>query len=315
MPNEPIDPPKTLRALALALAIGASPLALATSPAMAAARIGTSAAVTGDVYVRGGASGQERQAQVRETIFLEDRVRTKQESALQILLVDRSIFTVGANCDMTIDRFVYDPDSGAGEMSARVVKGAFRFMSGRIGGNNPTNVNIATPSATIGIRGTFIESIIGVDARAIADALGLESPPGASPSGAAFYILRGPGQGHNTFNNTGIMEISNSAGSQTVMTANFAVYVPGPGYPPSAPFPVTQQLLDYLSFHLRSTPNGPPVNPLNLDGSGSQQSGQSLFNQPTPGPGSEQYNFNSGHTDNHLPPPFRYGGGFRPQPF
>lgn len=263
-----------LRALALGLLLSSSPTALSVGSAYAEAQIGTSAAVQGDVFVRGG--GVETRATVNQSILLGDQVLTKQQSALQILLLDSSIFTVGENCSMVIDRFVYDPNTGAGNMAATVAKGAFRFMSGRIGADNPTNVTLSTPSAVIGIRGTFVDSVVGPDAVAIARKLCETVKPEArsqlpdcicdtslaDPNSAAFIVLRGPGDGHNSLNREGFASVSNSAGSAQITDANYAVFVPGANQEPCGPFPLPDELRDYLDFFLRSSPDGPPVNPI-----------------------------------------------------
>ena len=113
-----------LRALALGFLVSSSPLALGAGNAHAAAQVGTSAAVQGDVYVRG--AGAEERAKINQSISLGPPGADQAAERVADLLLDASIFTVGENCNMTIDRFVYDPDSGVGEMAAMVAKGAFR---------------------------------------------------------------------------------------------------------------------------------------------------------------------------------------------
>ncbi len=244
--------------------------------ATAAPTVGTSAAVRGEVFVSTG--GAQRKARVRDDIKLEDRVLTKDDSALQILLLDRSTFTVGQNCRLTIDKFVYDPETSVGEVSARVTRGAFRFMSGRIGKNNPTNASVSTPSATIGIRGTFFEGIVGEDAVALAGIAGISSP-NADLRRASLTVLRGPGTGKNTLDRSGIISVSNSAGSKTLIRPNYAVFVPAPGVAPIGPFKMTGAMQEYLDFFLRSSPNGAPVNPVETL-SGEAESGQDKFETP-----------------------------------
>ena len=202
---------RSVLALSLSGAIVfANGVGFSSSATVAAPVVGTSAAVRGNVFV--STSGAQRKAQVRDAIKLQDQVVTKDDSALQILLLDRSTFTVGQNCSMVIDRFVYDPDTSVGQISAKVAKGAFRFMSGRIGKNNPTNATVSTPSATIGIRGTFFEGVVGEDAVALAQLGGIDAAS-ANPAEASIIILRGPGRRRNTLDNPGIIEISNSGGS------------------------------------------------------------------------------------------------------
>lgn len=247
--------------------------------AHASAIVGTSAAVKGNVFVK--TSGAERKTQVNDQIKLDDEVTTKLDSALQILLLDQSTFTVGQNCKMIIDRFVYDPSTSSGKIGAQVTKGAFRFMSGNIGKNNPTNASVRTPTATIGIRGTFFEGIVGKDAIALAQLGGLPTA-GANPAGASIIILRGPGAKSNTLDKRGQITISTSGGKTSVSTSNYAVFDPGNGEPPSAPFKVTPEMQSYLDFFLRSSPKGPSENPLGVGEDASALAGQDLFEIPQP---------------------------------
>ncbi|MCP4317980.1 MAG: FecR domain-containing protein [Hyphomicrobiales bacterium] len=247
------------------------------SQAHAEAKIGVSAAVRGKVFVKSGTSTEQRKAKVDQNILLHDEVRTKQQSALQILLLDQSVFTVGENCEMIIDRFVYDPDQNAGEMSGQVLKGAFRFVSGRIGKANPTKANITTPAATIGIRGTMLEGVVGPDAITLAQLMGLLTD-GADPQRAAFIVLRGPKRNNNALAKPGIIQVGNSSGSKTISAPNYAVFVPGPGQPPIGPFKVTAEVLKYFDFYLRSSPSGPSFG--GGEQSGASQSGQDAFNLP-----------------------------------
>ncbi len=297
MPKQKPDANSVLKPLALALCLSVSGFALSTGNAQAAAQVGTSAAVRGDVFVRGGTAGEQHRAAVSDSIHLDDQIVTRQESALQILLLDRSVFTVGENCNLVIDRFIYDPDTGAGEMAAQVAQGVFRFMSGQIGGNNPTAVSIETPSAMLGTRGTFIEAIVGEDAAALADQMGLAYTSTCGTSQAGFYILRGPGLNTNSLESTGVVDVTSTGGSATISEANYAVFVPCPGAEPIGPFPVPDNVLEFLNFFLRSAPNGPSTNPVNVNTPGGEFSGQSLFNgvllDPPPAPPQGQFDPNT----------------------
>lgn len=270
---------KLHRCLIIAIAVAGlfSVQPFSAGEARAEAKVGVSAAIRGNVFVRSGAGVQEQRAQQDQSIFLQDEVLTKRQSALQILLLDESVFTVGENCEMVIDRFVYDPDKKAGEMSSTIVKGAFRFMSGRIGKNNPTKANVVTPSATIGIRGTFFEGTVGEDAIKLAALLDL---PIASADGskALFVVLRGEGRRKNTLGNTGIINVGNSAGSKTISAPGYGVFVPGPGQPPIGPFPITDEILAYFDLFLRTIPNGESTG--GGEQTGGSQSGQDSFNEP-----------------------------------
>ena len=84
-----------------------------------------------------------------------DRLITGPNGRVQILLPDETIFTLGPNSDMIIDQFVYDPAAGANRLDAIILKGAFRFVTGKVQRKRDLNVKIAV--GTIGVRGTDIE--------------------------------------------------------------------------------------------------------------------------------------------------------------
>ena len=266
------------RARLLVAATFSALLVLPVVDSFAQAKIGVSAAVRGKVFVKSGEAASQRRAQVAQNILLQDEVLTRQQSALQILLLDESTFTVGENCEMVIDRFVYDPDRGAGEMSGQVLKGAFRFVSGKIGKADPTSANIQTPAATIGIRGTMLEGVVGGDAISLAQLLGI-STQSADPNRAAFVILRGASRNNNALATPGIITVGNGAGSKTISAPNYAVFVPGPGQAPIGPFKVNAEILAYFDFYLRTVPNGPSYGGGD-PASGARQSGQEVFNLP-----------------------------------
>jgi hypothetical protein len=62
---------------------------------------------------------------------------------------------VTENSKLLIDDFVYDPKkSDAGRLVLKVGMGTVRYASGQIAKNNPQQVDIKTPTATIAVRGT-----------------------------------------------------------------------------------------------------------------------------------------------------------------
>lgn len=275
--------------------LSVQPLAIVN--AYAEAKVGVSAAVRGNVFVKSG-TNQDR-AQKDQSILLQDEVLTKQQSALQILLLDESVFTVGENCEMVIDRFVYDPDKKSGEMSTTIVKGAFRFMSGRIGKSDPKKATVVTPSATIGIRGTIFEGTVGADAIRLAALLGIPTE-GADKEDATLITLSAQGRNKNSMGNTGIIDIFNSAGGVTLSTVGFVVFIPGPGQAPIGPIPITQEVLLYFALYLNSIPTDGPSQGGGEE-SGASQSGLDKFNDP--GPGFPEFNdeFFDELFDNQLP--------------
>jgi hypothetical protein len=225
-------------------ALAAAPAAALPSP------VGINAAVRNKVEIRTG--GNARPAVVRERVLLNDEVRTGGASQLQILLLDRSTFTVGANARIAIDRFVYDPGARSRSMGVSVTRGAFRFMSGRALGKPAGPVTVRTPVASIGIRGTIFEGVVGEDAVKIAEreaAVGKHVK--SKEDEASLIVLRGPGP--RTQGDTIAGAIDVSAGGSTVVLdgPDLAVYVPRAGAPPIGPFQISPAGLAALQSLLR----------------------------------------------------------------
>jgi hypothetical protein len=72
-----------------------------------------------------------------------------------ITFKDDTKVKVTENSRLLIDDFVYDPkNSDAGKLAMRVGMGTVRYASGQVAKNNPQQVNIKTPTATVAVRGT-----------------------------------------------------------------------------------------------------------------------------------------------------------------
>ena len=85
-------------------------------------------------------------------VFVGDRVRTGNLGSAQVMFLDQTNLTIGQGSDVALDRFVYDPARGAGDITLSATKGEFRFISR---GENPSVHRVDTPLATIDIRGTL----------------------------------------------------------------------------------------------------------------------------------------------------------------
>jgi len=132
---------------------------LCIGPAMAAPKVGVTSAVNPKAVatVPGGAT---RTLVIGKNVFFNQRIKTSRGGLVQLLFVDGSAFTVGENSELTIDRFIYDPNRKTGKMVANVVKGVFRFVGGRLS-KSQGGVTINTPGVTIGIRGGVMAGKIG----------------------------------------------------------------------------------------------------------------------------------------------------------
>jgi len=83
-----------------------------------------------------------------------DRVRTGPGARLQITFVDGTNLTLGENATVVIDRYVYNPAKGVGEMALSSTAGAMRFTTGKLSNMKKKNVTVTTPSAALAVRGT-----------------------------------------------------------------------------------------------------------------------------------------------------------------
>ncbi|MET0371120.1 MAG: FecR domain-containing protein, partial [Sphingobium sp.] len=223
--------------------------------------IGIAAAVVNDVRIRASTAAQPLPAVVRQRVALGNQVQTGGASRLQLQLLDRSAFTVGANARLTIDRFVYDPAGSS--MTATVAKGAFRFMSGRSGSRGSS---ITTPVASIGIRGTILDGVVGPLAVEIARGeRGIGQAVEADPETATLVILRGPGAGREGNATVGAVSVTAAGATVDLAEPLQAAYVPRPGAVPIGPFTISLPGLARLNETIL-----PPQQPLlPADGSGS----------------------------------------------
>lgn len=158
-----------------------------------------------------------------DPILLGDLIRSGPDGSLQILLLDQTTFTVGPNSEMVIDKFVYDPETGTGELAATTLKGTFRFISGKIAAKDPTAVTIKTPVATMGIRGTSANIHTTIS--------------------RSLFLLTGPGQNNNTGDRSSRIIVTGGGKSEQVFRVGFFSEVAGPGQTPTDAQKATAELL------------------------------------------------------------------------
>jgi len=227
---------------------------LAPSVFAAEDEIGINSAVKGDVTIRSGTQAA-KQALIKAPIFLGDEVNSSRLSTLQVLLKDQTVFTVGPDCVLTIDKFVYDPDGDNNSLSASVRKGMFRFMSGNISKASSQNVSIDTPVASMGVRGTIVEGLVGLEAVEYARRVGLITQDvDVDLEGATLFVLRGPGKRSKSLNRKG--EISVTSGGWTVTTnrSGYAIFVPHANSVPIGPFRLKADIFSLFNERLRTSP-------------------------------------------------------------
>ena len=78
-------------------------------PAAAVEQAGVTAAVRGQVDLIPIVEKVKHAAKSGEDVFLGDGISSFDDSGMQLMLLDETIFTIGPNTDLTVDEFVYDP--------------------------------------------------------------------------------------------------------------------------------------------------------------------------------------------------------------
>jgi hypothetical protein len=189
--------------------LGAIALALAV-PAGAQVRIGVTSAAEGDPLGKPPAEA-ERVLRVGVDVQASELITTSVNDRAHLVFLDGTSLTVGPDAQLVIDRFIYDPSRGVGDLSVTLSKGVLRLVGGKISKVQPVLIN--TPGATTGIRG----GISIVDAQA--------------------------GQTVSTFMFGRDMTVTGQGQTQTVTRPGFEVTT-RVNAPPTPPAPVSEQMLN-----------------------------------------------------------------------
>ena len=124
-------------------------LILFSSFSFAQTQIGVAAAVnqnTSDLTL-----DQERKlVEAGYKIIQNHTIETDSIGRAQMLLVDGTAFTVGPNSSVTLDRFIYNPETADGSLEV-TSRGLLRLVGGKV--TKKTPAIIRTNAATVGIRG------------------------------------------------------------------------------------------------------------------------------------------------------------------
>jgi len=144
--------PTASAALATVLAL------LAPETSEAGERVGVAAAVTPQATSK-PQGGSTKTLKIGKSVFYNERITTSGSGVVQVLLVDGSTFIVGPDSNLTIDKFVYNPRTGTGELAATFSKGALRFVGGKLSKTEP-GVKVKTPAGELTVRGGIFQGIV-----------------------------------------------------------------------------------------------------------------------------------------------------------
>ncbi|MGE0578090.1 MAG: FecR domain-containing protein [Geminicoccaceae bacterium] len=177
---------------------------LAITTPRASADVGKASVVHGEPKGKPPDRG-ERILKIGNDLQANERVTTTANDRAHVVFLDGTSLTVGPNSVVVLDKFVFDPNRGVGEMSLSTLKGSMRFVGGLV--SKTSTVTVTAPTSTMGIRGGIAIVIVG---------------PSDVTTAALLF---------------GVSLTVTSEGVTQTATPNFQITVE-PGKPPSPPVPI-----------------------------------------------------------------------------
>jgi hypothetical protein len=150
---------------------------------------------------------------VNSAVEMQDTVTTA-KSRVTLSFEDKTTVKITEQSKLVIDDFVYDANRGTGKLAVRVALGTAKYASGQIAKNNPQSVSVKTPTATVAVRGTDFSMTVDELGRSLIVLL-----PSCDKRSCV----------------TGVIDVSNEAGTVTLDTAYQATLVASTTTPPTQP--------------------------------------------------------------------------------
>ncbi len=107
--------------------------------------------------VTGQIAGRRGPITVGDSVFQNQRIRTRSNSTAQFRFKDNTRLAVGANSSIVLDDAVFSGGTND-KLILKAARGAFRFASGR---SKKDAYKVVTPSSTLGVRGTLFDVFVG----------------------------------------------------------------------------------------------------------------------------------------------------------
>lgn len=147
-----------------------------------------------------------------------------------IIFKDDTKVLINANSRLLIDDFIFDPkQSDASKLALKIGMGTVRYASGQIAKNNPQQVGIQTPTATIAVRGTDFSMTVDETGQSLV----MLVPSCKDEKDVKQYELQ-----ENTCK-VGKIDVSTLAGTVSLDKAFEATYVQSSTSIPTPPTPVS----------------------------------------------------------------------------
>ncbi len=120
--------------------------------------IGNAETVIGEAIVL--RAGQKIPLEAGDPVFEGDIIETETGGSAKLRFIDETVFSISEEARMALDKMVFNPETEQGETVLSMLKGGFLFVSGLIAKTDPSDMQVVTPVATIGIRGTIVTGTI-----------------------------------------------------------------------------------------------------------------------------------------------------------
>jgi len=127
-------------------------MSTAVSPLWAAETIGFVKTVSGGAAVID--SGNTINARVGTPIKMGNTLKTGPKGSMGVTFKDNTVMSFGPDTELTVDEYLYEPGKDNLKFGTSLSKGSLQVVSGVIAKLKPKSVNMKTPAAIIGCRGT-----------------------------------------------------------------------------------------------------------------------------------------------------------------
>lgn len=121
--------------------------------------IGMIKSVTGDAFIIRGDNNIA--AKIGTELYQSDMIKTGDNGSVGISFKDNSIMSAGPSSILSLEQFAFDSASMEGHFLADVKAGTLSVVSGDMVKHRPGSMEIKTPTAILGVRGT--EFVVKVD--------------------------------------------------------------------------------------------------------------------------------------------------------
>ena len=149
--------------LALMKRLGAAALAaslVAGTGARSALAVEIGSVAAANPTIQGTPPGEQtRRLELGARLYSDEQIVTSEMGSGQFIFLDKTTLTVSPGSEIVLDRYVFDPERGVGEIALSVTKGVLRFIGGQI--TKTGEAVVTTPHATIGIRGGIMAVTVG----------------------------------------------------------------------------------------------------------------------------------------------------------